>query len=230
MFGGVICGNRLAYRLRDRDPIDELAGFLRGFERIIGGEHHALVAERRNRAVERLGRAHARRRYHEVVLKILRWRLAELDRIKVRPGAAIEPPQQKWDGFAKVAEAEPAARKAVEQAAENQPQGVRSGLESPFPGGAPQALVAFKDRGGSHRVGRMQIDQRAKRFGALPERIERRIIEILTIGMAVDHGAAEFELAHATLKFVGRRARVLHGKMRKARIAVRPLFDLLRKK
>src|SRR6266436_6681792 len=115
MFGGVMCGNRLAYRLRDRDSIDECASFLRGFERIIGGEHHALVAERRDRAVERLGRAHAGRRYYEVVLKILRWRLAELDRIKIWPGAAIEPPQEKWDGFAKVTEAEPCARKAVEQ-------------------------------------------------------------------------------------------------------------------
>src|SRR4029077_18499870 len=111
MFGGVVCGNRPAHRLCDRDPIDELAGFLRGFERVIGGEHHALVAERSDRAVERLGGAHARRCYHEVVLKILRWRLTELDRIKIRPGAAIEPPQEKWDGFAKVTEPEPRARK-----------------------------------------------------------------------------------------------------------------------
>src|SRR5262245_20807526 len=44
--------------------------------------------------------------------------------------------------------------------------------------------------------------------------------------MAVDHGAAELELAHAAFEFVRGGGRVLHGKMREAGIAVWALLDL----
>ena len=47
------------------------------------------------------------------------------------------------------------------------------------------------------------------------------MVEILAVGVAVDHGAAEFQLAHAALELVGGAARVLHRQMREAGIAVR---------
>jgi hypothetical protein len=46
----------------------------------------------------------------------------------------------------------------------------------------------------------------------VPERIERRVIEILAVGMAVDHGAAEPELGYAAIEFVGSSLH-LHRKM-----------------
>src|SRR4030081_94041 len=105
---------------------------------------------------------------------------------------------------------------------------MRPGLERPFPRGAAQAAISFENRKRRDRVGGMEIDQRAERFGALPERIERRMIEGLPMGVAVDHGAAELEIAHAAFQFVRRRLGVLHGQMSEARIAFRPLLDLAR--
>ena len=74
----------------------------------------------------------------------------------------------------------------------------------------------------------MQIDHRAQRFGALPERIERRVIEILAIGVAVDHGAAEFEVVHAALQLVRGGERILHREVREAGILIGPLLNLAR--
>ena len=87
--------------------------------------------------------------------------------------------------------------------------------------------MALQHRRDRHRIGRMQIDQRAERLGALPERRERRMVEILAVGVAVDHGAAEFQLPDAALELVGGGLGVLHRQMREAGIAVRPLLDFL---
>ena len=76
----------------------------------------------------------------------------------------------------------------------------------------------------------MEIDHRAKRVGALPERIERSVIEILTVGVAVDHRAAEFEIADATFSSSAARLGVLHRQMGEAGIAVRAFFDFAREK
>jgi hypothetical protein len=72
----------------------------------------------------------------------------------------------------------------------------------------------------------MNVDGCAKRFRALPEWMQRGMIEILTVGVAVDHGAAEFQVADAAFHFVGSGARVLHGQMPKAGIAIGSLGDL----
>ena len=96
----------------------------------------------------------------------------------------------------------------------------------PFPGRSPQALVALQHRSGCHRVGRMQIDERTQRFRPFPERMERGMIEVLPVGVAVDHGAAEPQLAHRALELVGGRDGVLHRKVCETGIAVGSLADL----
>ena len=53
------------------------------------------------------------------------------------------------------------------------------------------------------------------------------MVEILAVGVVVDHGAAEFELCHAALQLVGRGLGVLHGEVREAGKAIGPLLDLL---
>jgi hypothetical protein len=53
------------------------------------------------------------------------------------------------------------------------------------------------------------------------------MVEILPVGVAVDHGAAEFQLPDAALQFIGSGLGVLHRQMREAGIAVRPLLDFL---
>src|SRR5437667_226690 len=55
-----------AYAFVERHAVDEMSGFLGRLERIVRGEHHALVAERGDRAIEWFGGAHARRRHHDV--------------------------------------------------------------------------------------------------------------------------------------------------------------------
>src|SRR3984957_19137871 len=126
--------------------IEKLARFRCRLEWIIGAEHHALVAERRDRAVERLGRAHAGCRDDDIFFDVIRRLLGKLYAIKL--GAAIETPQQERQRLAEVTEHDFGAGEAVEQAAEDKAQSVRSRLETPFPGGAAQAIDAFKGRRG----------------------------------------------------------------------------------
>src|SRR6516165_963970 len=103
----------VSHAVLERHAIDEMPGLLDRFEGIIGGEHHMVMAERTDRAVERLRRAHARGRHHDVVLDVLRGAFRELDRVKIRPCAAVETPEQERQGFAQVPEREPGAREAA---------------------------------------------------------------------------------------------------------------------
>src|SRR6516162_7884355 len=196
--------------------VDEMPGLLDRFEGIVGREYHTVVPECTDRAVERFRRAHARGRHHEVVLDVLRGTLCELDGVKIRSRAAVETPEQERQGFPQVPEREPGAREAVEHASEHDAQGVRAGLEGPFPRRPPQPVVAVQHGSGGERVGRMEIDERVQCLRPFPERVERAIIQIYPIGMAVDHGAAELELAHAAFELVRGGDGVLHGKMREA--------------
>src|SRR5262249_5917343 len=59
--------NALAHRFRNSCRVEKFAGFGGLLERIVGGEHHPIVAERCERAVERLGRVHARRGHDEIL-------------------------------------------------------------------------------------------------------------------------------------------------------------------
>src|SRR5262249_48608241 len=49
----------VSHAVLERHAIDEMPGLLDRFEGIIGGEHHAVMTERTDRAVERLRRAPA---------------------------------------------------------------------------------------------------------------------------------------------------------------------------
>jgi hypothetical protein len=120
-----------------------------------------------------------------------------------------------------VAEREPRAGEAIEDAAEHETQCMCPGLERPFPGCAPQAFVPGERRKQRGRVGRMKIDDGPQGFRPFPERIERRIVEILPVGVTVDHGTEELEIAHAAFELVRGRAGILHGEMREGAVAVR---------
>ena len=74
----------------------------------------------------------------------------------------------------------------------------------------------------------MQIDQRLERLRAFPERIERGIVQILPVGVAVDHGAAEFQVAHGAFELVRGSDGILHGKMGEPGITVRALPNFAR--
>ena len=74
----------------------------------------------------------------------------------------------------------------------------------------------FENRCRRHRIGRVQVNQRVQRLDALPKRRERGMIEILAVGVAIDHRAAEFQLSDAALELVGGGLGILHGKMRQA--------------
>ena len=151
------------------------------------------------------GRAHARRRHHDVFSDVLRGGLGKLDAVEL--GAAVEAPQQIGQGLAEMAEHELGAGEPVEVATEHQPQRVGAGLEAPFPGGAPQPDMPIKRRGWRHRVGGMDVDRLPPTPGLVPERLQRRVVEILAIGVAVDHGAAELQLAHGSARARQRRRR-----------------------
>src|SRR5262245_62818829 len=101
-----------------------MPGLLDRLDWISGGEHHAVMAECIDRAVQWLRRAHARGRHHDVVLDVLRGTLREFDRVKIRSRAAVETPEQERQGFAQMAEREPRARETIEHASEHDAQGV----------------------------------------------------------------------------------------------------------
>src|SRR5260370_37392293 len=56
------------------------------------------------------------------------------------------------------------------------------------------------------------------------------MFEVPAVGMAVDHGAVKFQLAHAAFELVGRGLGILHGEMSEAGIAVRTFRNFTRKK
>src|SRR5262249_60832533 len=89
---GIVEADVLPDIVGERDAIDELAGFVGGFERVVRCEHDMLVAERGDGAIERLGRAHSRRRDDEGFLDVSRRRPGELDVVEVRSGPAVEAP------------------------------------------------------------------------------------------------------------------------------------------
>src|SRR3954453_6398797 len=97
--------------IRQRRTINEMGGFFRRLEWIVGGEHHPVWAERADGAGQRLRRAHARRRHHEVLFDVLRRRLGKLDAVEL--GTAVEPPYQIRQCLSEMAENEFAARKPV---------------------------------------------------------------------------------------------------------------------
>src|SRR5262245_38846253 len=104
---------------------------------------------------------------------------------------------------------------------------MRAGLEGPLPGGAAQPRMALQHGRRRNRISRMQIDRRVQGLGPLPEWIERRVIEIDPVAVAVDHDAAEAELTDAALELVGGYAWILQRHMPEAGIAVRPPLDFL---
>ena len=66
----------------------------------------------------------------------------------------------------------------------------------------------------------MQIDRDVKLLRTLPEGIIARVIEVATVGVPIDHGAAKPQLSDGAFEFVGRRDWILHGKMRETRVTV----------
>src|SRR5262249_2810513 len=56
------------------------------------------------------------------------------------------------------------------------------------------------------------------------------MVEILSIGMTIDHRTAKSELAYAALKLAGGGVRILHGEMGKSGIAIGPARNLPREK
>src|ERR1051326_5627556 len=98
MLRSIVEGDVLPRCVRKRYVVHELAGLVRRLERMIGREHHAVEAERGDRAVERLGRTHAGGRHKNVLPDVLRRRLAELEAVEFGravggwSGAGLPPP------------------------------------------------------------------------------------------------------------------------------------------
>src|SRR3954464_8645246 len=98
-----------------------------------------------------------------------------------------------------MAENELGVGKSVEEAAEHQPQGVGAGLEPPFPSGAPQPGVPVQGAGRRHRIGRVDVDRSSQCLRPIPERLQRWMVDVLSVGVAVYHGALFLSLALPTI-------------------------------
>src|SRR5262249_27696608 len=107
---------------------------------------------------------------------------------------------------------------------------MRAGFEGPFPGRAPQSLVAVQNRRRADRIDGVQVNERAERFSTLPERMERGVVEILSVGMAIDHRPGECEPAYAVFERGGGGVRIRQGKGGKPGIARGRVLNWARKK
>jgi hypothetical protein len=65
----------------------------------------------------------------------------------------------------------------------------------------------------------MDVNRYAEHRDTFPERGQRSMIQILSVGVAVDHRTAEAEISDAALQFVSRGGRILHRQMREAGVA-----------
>src|SRR5262249_40216498 len=139
-------------------------------------------------------------------------------------------PQQERQRFAQMSEGEPRARETIENASEYDAQRMRAGLERPFPRRPPQALVTVQHGRRRNGIGGVQIDECLERLRPLPEWVQRSVVQVLAVGMAIDHGAAEFELAHASFELVRGGGGILHWQMREAGVPLRPLYNFTRQK
>src|SRR5882757_10087712 len=98
--------------------------------------------------------------------------------------------------------------KAVESAAQDHPQRMRTGLEVPAPGrgGQPEGDLRGEVAGvggGHHRVrrkGRVQIERNRELFGALEQRPGRLVVQVSAPRVAVDHRPFEIECADRSLQ------------------------------
>src|SRR5262249_30324339 len=158
----------VSHAVRKRHAVDEMPGLLDRFEGIVGREYHTVVPECTDRAVERFRRAHARGRHHDVVLDVLRRTFCELDGVKPGSRAAVETPEQERQGFPQMPQREPRAREAIEPTSEPDAQGVRAGLEGPFPRRSPQPVVPVQHGSGVDRVSRMELDECIQRLRPFP--------------------------------------------------------------
>src|SRR5262245_54854640 len=66
----------------------------------------------------------------------------------------------------------------------------------------------------------MKVDRGSNLLYPFPERIERRVIKVLTVSMSVDHGTTKSEVAYAPFEFVPSRNGILHGEVCEAGVAV----------
>src|SRR5262249_61165354 len=129
---------------------------------------------------------------------------------------APKPPQRHRKLFPQIPGGGPRAGETTETASKYDPQRRRAGPERPFPRRPPQALVTVQHGRRRNGIGGMQIDECLERLRPLPEWVPRSVVQVLAVGMAIDHGAAEFELAHASFELVRGGGGLLHWEIRQA--------------
>ncbi len=150
---------------------------------------------------------------HDVVADVVRgaW-LGQVDAALVEEApSAVEAPQVAGEPFAHVAEDEGGAGETVEDAAEDDAQGVGGGLQAPAPHRPDQFLVAAQTVPHVVGAGRAQVDRHAEGLGALPHRPEPVRVQVLAVRVTVDQGTSQAELGDGSFQ-LGRGAfRVLQG-------------------
>lgn len=85
-----------------------------------------------------------------------------------------------------MAEYELGAREPVEYAGDDQPQGVRGGFGRPLPDRLLKFRHAVEYVGHAIRIARMQVERNGEVLQPFPEHVVARVVEIDTVGMAVD--------------------------------------------
>src|SRR5579863_6061632 len=93
------------------------------------------------------------------------------------------------------------------------------GLECPTAYGPPKLIVFRVDRRMVNRIPRMQVNRCLKRGSALPEHGVFIPVEILAVGLAVDHGSLKPKIIDRAFKLVGCLNRVLHRQVSKSAVA-----------
>jgi hypothetical protein len=75
-------------------------------------------------------------------------------------------------------------------------------------------------------IRRVKINRSFQGGDALPEDRILVQIEILAVGLAIDHGSLELEIMHATFEFVGRFDGIVHGQMGESTVSTGKFLNL----
>lgn len=150
----------------------------------------------------------------------------ELDAVvRVELPAGVHAPHHVRQPLSHVAEEQLGAREVVEDAAEDQAQGVGGGVDAPAPHRSDEFGVPGQHVRGVDAVGRVQVERYVEVFGALPDDAQGGVVQVPAVGVRVDEGAAQAELRDRALQLVGRGPGVLQRQRGEAGETVGVLGD-----
>ena len=99
----------------------------------------------------------------------------------------------------------------VEDAAEDQPEGVGRRIQAPAPHRTGEFRVPGQHVGGVNAVGRVKVKRDVQALGHRPDLPQRLVVQVRALRVRVDERAAQAQLRDRALELAGGGGRILQG-------------------